>query len=155
VADARPSERFKTLRRSLVLNNANTGGVIRLDVLRRTGGDRPYPHGDLVLMAELALQGRFLLLPDLLLYRRFGRATWSMRLTTAELHELYYPRSTGKRRFDGLRRHADYFAVALGTPMALSDKLSVLYLVTRHAAGDTLRALKRVLPRRVMPRWAR
>lgn len=148
VPDERPSERFKTLRRSLVLNNAEMG-VIRLDVLRRTGGDRPYPHGDLVLMAELALRGRFLLLPDVLLYRRFGRATWSMRLTPDELHELYYPHSAGKHRFDGWRRHADYLAMALATPMALSDRLSVLYLVTRHAAGDTLRALKRAVPGRV------
>ena len=36
VMEARPSERFKTLRRSLVLNNAQMG-VMRLDVLRRTG----------------------------------------------------------------------------------------------------------------------
>ena len=45
-------------------------GLIRSDVLRRTGRFGNYYGSDKVLLAELSLHGRFKLLPDVLLYRR-------------------------------------------------------------------------------------
>jgi len=45
-------------------------GVIRTDVLRRTGLHGDYYGSDKVLLAELSLLGRFVILPDVLLYRR-------------------------------------------------------------------------------------
>ncbi len=45
-------------------------GVIRSDVLRRTGLHGNYYGSDKVLLAELSLLGPFRLLPDVLLYRR-------------------------------------------------------------------------------------
>jgi hypothetical protein len=137
---ARPSERFETVCRSLVLNNAQNG-VIRLETLRRTSLDRPYPHGDLVLMAELALYGRFILLPEILLYRRMGRETWSMQLTPAELQALYHPGSVNRPRLDRWRRHLDYLTTVLRAPIGSSEKLRTLPLVARHAVGDLLRGL--------------
>jgi glycosyltransferase involved in cell wall biosynthesis len=145
--EARPSERFKTLRRSLVLNNPQMG-VIRLDVLRRTRGDRAYPHGDLVLTAELALYGRFLLLPDVLLYRRFGASTWSMRLTRAELQALYYGDAPGGHRLDRWRRHLDYLDIVLRAPIPATEKLRLLPLLARHAGGDLSNMIMRAAARR-------
>jgi glycosyltransferase involved in cell wall biosynthesis len=140
---SQPSQRFKTVRRSIVLNNAQNG-VMRLDVLRRTSLDRPYPHGDLVLMAELALYGRFVLLPEILFYRRLGRKTWSMRRTPAELHALFYPGSADAHRLDRWRRHLDYFSSVMRAPIKPMEKLRILPWVARHAAGEVLRALKGV-----------
>ena len=45
-------------------------GLIRADVLRRTGLHGNYYGSDKVLLAELSLHGRFHLLPDVLMYRR-------------------------------------------------------------------------------------
>jgi glycosyltransferase involved in cell wall biosynthesis len=45
-------------------------GLIRSDVLRRTGLHANYYGSDKVLLAELSLHGRFQLLPEVLLYRR-------------------------------------------------------------------------------------
>jgi glycosyltransferase involved in cell wall biosynthesis len=45
-------------------------GLIRTDVLRRTGLHANYYGSDKVLLAEISLHGRFHLLPDVLLYRR-------------------------------------------------------------------------------------
>jgi hypothetical protein len=45
-------------------------GLIRSDVLRRTGLHGSYYGSDKVLLAEVSLYGRFHLLPDVLLYRR-------------------------------------------------------------------------------------
>ncbi len=140
VMDGRPSERFRTLRRSLVLNNAQLG-VVRLDVLRRTGGDRPYPHGDLVLMAELALYGHFLLLPEVLVYRRFGASTWSMRMTRAELQALYYGDAAG-HRLERWRPHVDYLGSVLRAPIPPAEKLRLLPVLARHAGGALLRAFR-------------
>jgi glycosyltransferase involved in cell wall biosynthesis len=147
VMDARPSERFKTVRRCLVLNNAQMG-LIRLDVLRRTGGDRVYPHGDLVLTAELALHGRFLLLPDVLLYRRFGARTWSMRLTRAELQALYYGDARGGHWLDRWRRHLDYLHTVVRAPIPPAEKLRLLPLIARHAGGALSNMIMRAARRR-------
>jgi glycosyltransferase involved in cell wall biosynthesis len=138
--DPRPSERFRTVLRSVVLNNAQQG-VIRLDVLRRTGLDRPYPHGDLVLMAELALHGRFLLLPDVLFYRRLGPRTWSMQLQPAELRASFYVLATTPR-LDRWRFHLGYFKAVLRAPITALEKLRTLRMVARYATGDLLRAMR-------------
>lgn len=46
-------------------------GVIRTDVLRRTRGIGRYPSADVVLLAELALRGRFLQVREPLFLRRY------------------------------------------------------------------------------------
>jgi glycosyltransferase involved in cell wall biosynthesis len=139
--DPRPSERFTTVFRSLVLNNAQQG-VLRLDVLRRTGLDRPFPHGDLVLMAELALHGRFVLLPDILFYRRLGPRTWSMRRPPAELQAFFYPGLAARPRVDRLRFYLDYFKTVLRAPITAAEKLRTLPVIARRATGDLLRAMR-------------
>lgn len=45
-------------------------GVIRTEVLRRTGLIRPYPSSDVTLLAELAARGRFHEVPEPLFHRR-------------------------------------------------------------------------------------
>jgi glycosyltransferase involved in cell wall biosynthesis len=139
--DPRPSERFKTVLRSLVLNNAESG-IIRLDALRHTALGRTYPHGDLVLMAELALHGRFVLLPDILFYRRMGPRTWSMQLRPAELQTLFYPGLAAPLRLDRLRFHLDYCRTVLRAPVTASEKLRTFPILARRAIGDLLRAMR-------------
>lgn len=134
--DPRPSERFKAVCRSLVLNNAQSG-VIRLDMLRRTPLDRLYPHGDLVLMAELALHGRFVLLPEVLFYRRMGPQSWSMRLSPAELQAFFDPGAAVRIGLHRWRRHVDYFGTVLRAPIGLPEKTRTLLLAARHALRDT------------------
>lgn len=130
-----PHERFRTLYRTLALNNAQCG-LIRADALRRTRYDRPYPGGDVVLMAELALQGRFVLLPDVLLYRRMGRKTFSSLLTGAEMQAFIDPQAKRGGGFWCLRRHLGYLGTVLRASIGLGEKLRTLMLVFRHAVWD-------------------
>lgn len=130
-----PHERFRTLYRNLALNNAQCG-LIRADALRRTRYDRPYPGGDVVLMAELALQGRFVLLPDVLLYRRMGRKTFSSLLTATEMQAFIDPRAKRVGGFWCLRRHLGYLGTALRASISLPEKLRTLALVFRHAIWE-------------------
>jgi hypothetical protein len=139
--DPRPSERFKTLFRSLMLIGNAQQGVIRLDVLRRTPLEPLYPHGDMVLIAELALRGRFVLLPDILFCRRLGPRTWSMRLQPAERQAFFYPDLAATLRLDRLRFHLGYVKAIFRAPTTASEKLLPLAMVARRATGDVLRAM--------------
>ena len=98
-------------------------------------------------MAELALRGRFVLLPDILFYRRLGPRTWSMQLQPAELEAFFYPGLAATPRLDRWRRHLDYFKAVLRAPIAASEKLRTLTMVARRATGDLLRAM-RIIKRR-------
>jgi glycosyltransferase involved in cell wall biosynthesis len=138
VMETRPHLRFKTLCRTLALNNAQSG-VIRRETLDRTQFDRAYPGGDMVLMAELALQGRIVLLPEILLFRRMGRASFSSLLTTAEMQAFFDPRGERNITLSNLRRHLDFFASALRAPITLSEKMLTLMIAVRHAAWDRKR----------------
>ena len=114
------------------MNNAQSG-LIRLETLRLTPLDRLYPHGDRVLMAELVLYGRFVLLPEVLLYRRMGRETASMQLTTTDLTTFFNPLARRSIRLDRLRLHFDYLVTVARARIALREKLRSLSLVARHA----------------------
>jgi glycosyltransferase involved in cell wall biosynthesis len=142
VVDPRPSERFKTVFGSLLLTGNPQQGVIRLDVLRRTPLEPLYPQGDMVLMAELALHGRFVLLPDILFYRRLGPRTWSMHLQPAEWQAFFYPDLAATLRLDRLRFYLGYVKAIFRAPIAASEKLRPLAMVARRATGELLRAMR-------------
>ena len=133
VDDARPSDRFSHLLRSMRLNNAQSG-LIRLDVLRQTGLDRPYPAGDIPLMGELALRGKFVLLPEVLLFRRMGRTTFSRNLVGHAHADFYGSHSVSV--VNGLRRHIDHAIGILRTPIGMREKTRSFAHLARHAYWD-------------------
>jgi GT2 family glycosyltransferase len=135
VTGSTPSERFEFVCNHLVLNNAQSA-VIRLDALRKTGLDRLYPRGDPVLMAELALQGRWQLLPDVLLYRRTGRDNFTPQRTLAELTRIYDPRRRRPLALINCRRHWDYCTVALRAPISWTERLRTVRYALGRAMGD-------------------
>lgn len=135
ITDDCPHDRFRTLCRTLKLNNAQSG-LIRTDALRRTQLDRLYPGGDGVLMAELALMGKFLLLPEILLYRRTGQKTFSSLLNTAELSFFFEPQKTRSIDLQRLWLHVDFFKTVLRSQISISEKWKTLQLVIQHAIWD-------------------
>ena len=66
IMDDSPSQRFWRLLTELSMNNAQSG-LIEVGALRSTRLERHYPAGDQILMAELALRGRYRKLPKVLL----------------------------------------------------------------------------------------
>lgn len=137
-ADPRPSERYKLVVRTLFLNN-EVSGVVRLDVLRRTQLMNPaYTSSDLVLTAELALHGRIVLLPEILFYRRLGRASSTMHLQPAEVQALYFPGSAAQPRFRRWRRRIDLFRAIARAPISFSEKLRTLGVAAHGASRHLL-----------------
>lgn len=143
-----PYERFSKLRLTLKLNNAYCG-LVRTDALLSTRLNRLYPGGDMVLMAELALMGRFLLLPEILLYRRVGQETSSNRLSPAEEIVWLDPLRTSGIKSPLLLLHLGFIRVALRAPISFSEKVKTLRFTLRDMAWarekiyfELLRALK-------------
>ena len=150
VEDARPHERFRRVCHQLSINNAQSG-LIRMDALRRTRLDRLYPSGDLVLMAELAMQGKWRLIDEVLLYRRAGAQHFTAMRTSSELNEMFRPGAASELPFLNLRRHADFIGSALRSPAAPGERLRAamaalkgLYWDRRGVREDISRMLNRV-----------
>lgn len=131
----RPSERFVSVFRQIRLNNMQCG-VFRLEALRHTRLDRPYPAGDIALMAELALYGRFRLLPDILLYRRQSRDTFTSLLTPMELQKVYNPQRKKPMKLLQTRRHIDNFVSILRASIPVIEKLRSLVFILRLVVWD-------------------
>lgn len=132
LTEEQPSVRLARLNRELKLNNA-MNGLIRMDALRKSGMIRLYPAGDLILMAELAMVGMFVLLPEPLLFRRVGPRTFSGYLSKAEQRHFFDPGAKSEPRLVWLRRYIDYSASVLRASMSISEKQRALTLVARYA----------------------
>ncbi|HEY8507272.1 MAG TPA: glycosyltransferase [Steroidobacteraceae bacterium] len=147
----RPSDRFAHICSNVALNNLQSG-LIRTDVLRRTSLERAYPGGDLVFIAELALYGRFVLLPKPLFYRRLGAFSSTVALTGAALQEFWNPTVRRGGKFAQWRINTDYVMAALNADIPLRERLRAALIALRHASwqraalwGELRQAL---LPRR-------
>ncbi|HPW30047.1 MAG TPA: hypothetical protein PLL01_11715, partial [Rhodoferax sp.] len=121
--DSRPSVRLKDLICNLRLNNGQCG-LIRLNSLRRTGLDRPYRGGDITLMAELAILGKFLVLPEVLLFRRMGPTTFSRFLKKEGYKAFYGERANQALASHRLHRHFEILCAAMFYPIEWREKLA-------------------------------
>lgn len=130
--DDAPRDRFKRVSRSLRLNNAQSG-LIRLDVLRKTGLDRPYQGGDLVLMAELALYGLFKCVPEVMFFRRVGAASLSALLPAPELRYLINPDARSGAGLEFWKRHVDEIAAILHAPIGVCEQMACLRTAAQNA----------------------
>jgi len=148
--DDSPSVRFRKLCEWIGLNHA-VHGVVRREALLKTGLIRAYPASDYVVMAELALQGKFKLLPQTLFYRRTDPSSITTGLERIERLRLHKPASRGIESIE-FRRHADLIMVALTTQgVSFSERLKSLFVAIRHTIwarreifadlGESLRAL--------------
>ncbi|HKW94433.1 MAG TPA: glycosyltransferase family 2 protein [Methylomirabilota bacterium] len=135
LAEDRPSARFARLRERLAMNNAQQG-VMRTAVLRQTGLDRLYPGGDLALMAELALYGRFRLLPEVLLFRRQGAGAVAAMRTPAEVQRMYNPDARRPMKLVRGRFHWDHMRSVARAGIPLAEKIRALATTVRYARWD-------------------
>lgn len=131
---AKPSERFITVRDRMNLNNAFQG-LIRLQRLKQTRLNRRYPDSDLILFAELALYGAFQLLPEILLYRRMAEGAASCFLPEQEKKVFLDPRSAHKQ-FTRWHLYLDSFWSVLRAPIDRTEKFAALDYVARHVYWD-------------------
>lgn len=135
ITEERPSARFHRVLSEMRLNNA-FNGLIRMEALGKTGLIRSYPGSDLVLMAELAMAGTFILLPRPFLYRRIGAHTFSSQLSDRELRYFIDPEAKSGAGLDRLRMNIDYFRLVLRASMSFREKQRALTLLAHSAYWD-------------------
>jgi glycosyltransferase involved in cell wall biosynthesis len=126
-----PIERYRIVRRRLHLSTPILSGVIRLDAVRRCGDTPNYRESDRVLTAGLALFGKFVLLPEVLAYRRWSRSVATPLRTSLEIERMYRPDAQRPSLFPTLRRQLGQLRIALVAPRDWRTKLRCLVAAFR------------------------
>jgi GT2 family glycosyltransferase len=103
-------------------------GLVRADVLRRTGLLRPFYGSDKVLLAELALLGRFALAPAATLWRRCHDRQSTVLDARAKRT---WAAGRARRRPSGADALAAYLAVAARAPLPPAERTKALAGVGR------------------------
>jgi glycosyltransferase involved in cell wall biosynthesis len=124
--DPDPFIRFRRCADSMRLNNV-LNGLIRASALRRTSMLRDYLSSDNVLIAELALAGRILAVPETRFYRRMDPESSTQLQSAADVRRHHYPT-------DRLGSFFQSFQLALGY-------LSAVLSAQRLPLGARMRAL--------------
>ena len=133
--EERPSERFAHICAKMTINNLQCG-LFRLDALRRTRLDRLYPSGDLALMAELTLYGRFRMLPEILLFRCESRDTSTAMIAPLERQRVYEPHATRAIKLILVRRYLDNLASIRRAPISIAEKANAYRRILRLMRWD-------------------
>lgn len=107
-------------------------GVIRTDVLRRTGQIRNFPSSDETLLAELALWGRLRQVPEPLFFRRDHPNT-SLRAnrTTRDVARWFDPRRGSRFHMALWRRLAGYADALKRAPLGPAERTRVVAQLLR------------------------
>jgi len=120
-----PIDRYRRVCAYLAVNNEQYG-LIRRDMLMKTRLDRDYPHGDLVLMAELVLFGKFKRHDEALLIRRAGEREWTGMMSAEDLDSIFWPDASPRFRADIVRRFLDYNGIAFCCSIPVGDRIRVM-----------------------------
>jgi glycosyltransferase involved in cell wall biosynthesis len=119
-------------------------GLTRLDLLRRTRLHGDYADSDRVLLAELALHGRFHQVPEYLFFRRAHAQQSTAIAPDRQARTVWFnPAYTGKLVFPHFRQLREYLAVLRRVPIGWLDRTWCLiamlhWIVTnrRRLVGD-------------------
>ena len=127
--DDRPSNRFIRLYNTITLCQAHLG-LIRREVMARTGLIGGELASDIRFLAELSLYGKFFVLPEYMFFRRFHQTSSSWNRADMTRQGAYYaPRGSGFR-FHDWRRYAALVQAVARAPIAPKERLRLVkYLV--------------------------
>jgi glycosyltransferase involved in cell wall biosynthesis len=129
----RPSERFVRLCQNLRLCNA-LYGLIRSDTLRRTALLGNFIGGDIPLLAELTLYGKFWEVPEFLFFRRFHPQASSSLQKEDQILEFYDPERRTASPLTTWKHYQAYFRGVSRAPLPLAEKARLFARLLRMAA---------------------
>jgi glycosyltransferase involved in cell wall biosynthesis len=126
-----PLERYRVVRKGLHLSTPIQSGVIRSDALRRCGFMGNYRDSDRILIFGLALTGKFVLLPQVLFYRRWAPQVTTTLREPVEIERTFHPQAKYPPRFPNLPRQLGHLGIALRAPAGLRAKTCTLVTAVR------------------------
>lgn len=125
-----PPRRFREYLRRVRLCNA-LFGLMRPEVLRRTGLLGDYPGSDMVLLGELSLHGMFVEVPEILFHRRYESTNAIHNATLESWQEFFSPATRGTFVMRTWRHQVEYLRADLRSPISLADKVRVAGTIAR------------------------
>lgn len=123
--DDRPSNRWKGVLRNLRMGNLHYG-LCRAAFLRKTGLLRNYGGGDIPLICEMSLYGKFFEMPDAFFYRRMHEAASSAMKNSADIMALYDPKNRKKLRMYYWSQLIDNLISVVRAPISTMEKMRIL-----------------------------
>lgn len=126
------SERFAQVYQRIGMVNV-IYGLMRADFLRQTGLLRNFPSGDIPLVAELALYGKFWEIPEFLFYRRLHPEASSSYKHDAQRTQAFFDPKIIKKASTSEWKHLweNYHSV-IRAPLDRLEKLSLCYFIIRR-----------------------
>ena len=151
---SRASERFFQVMEKLGYVNV-IYGLMRADILRRTGLLRNFPQGDIPLVAELALYGKFWEIPEFLFFRRLHPAASSSYKDDVSLtQEFFDPKTKGRISLREWRHFWAHGRSVMRAPLDFAEKLRLGCFLIRMGiwkrnllARELIGALRHVIHR--------
>lgn len=137
------TERFKTLLLRMDFNNAQNG-FFRSNILKKTGLERECEDGDIVLMAELLLYGKFFKFPDFLFFRRIAPGAITCERDQVEKRRFNAPNFNRWLYLPMLQFYLGLFKAVIRSPLNHQDKCKLYYFLTKKLNWD-----KKVLSKQV------
>ena len=120
-----PRQRFRDLYSRIGLCNAHLG-LIRRDAMLKTHLIAGHKASDVDFLAELALLGKFELLPDVRFFRRYHPASSSWERGDTQHQKAYYdPNNTVNLGIDTWRRFGYQFAMIRRSDLGWGDKAAL------------------------------
>jgi glycosyltransferase involved in cell wall biosynthesis len=149
--DDSPYVRFTTFLKLIRLNNV-FNGLIRARALKRTGLNKNFRGSDVNVIAELALHGKFAVVPKLLFNRRMDSLSATRLRSDALTEQMFEPKRNGPLMFQSWKEYLEYFAGVRRARPPWSERASLYrYLMGRvvkdrgDLLADLLQAGRRIL----------
>ena len=151
LADESPRQRFRDLYRLIGLCNAHLG-LLRRDAMLRTKLIAGHLASDVDFLAEMALIGKFHVLPDIRFYRRFHATSSSWARADAKHQTAYYaPKAKGMSAIGTWKRFGFQLDLIARSPAPVADKLALALDILRRMRYDR-GVLMRELGAQIIPR---
>ena len=148
-ADSAP-ERF----RSMLFDGwgDDEGGVVRMDVLRRTALHQSFHFADRTFTAQIALQGPFYMVPDRLYFRRSHPGQAGVRQSVRSRCANFDPRRASRWRHPTARLYGEYIWGYVDgirrAPLSAADRAECYRILARWVASRSVPVGSRELGRR-------
>lgn len=132
IVDESPRERMRELYRRIGLCNAHLG-LLRRDAMLKTRLIAGHLASDIDFLGEMALQGKFHVLPEIRFYRRFHPASSSWARNDEKHQQAYYAPQARKLKGVGhWQRFAFQFGMVARGPIGWADKATLSRDLLRH-----------------------
>ena len=139
-----PSERFRMFLQGIRMVNV-TYGLSRSSALRLTRLEQPYSNSDIALLAEFALHGKFVEVPDTFFFRRFFESSTQKYPSPYDRMIMYEPAKAGELSFPHWSLLTDFLVAIWRAPITTSERLNCLvqmHIWMKRWGRDLLRDLE-------------